>query len=235
MNAIKVSDYTSLSKKAATLIAAQVIHNPKSVLGLATGSTPVGAYTELISLYEQGVIDFTGISTVNLDEYYGLPGEHPQSYDYFMRQKLFDRVNIAPANTHIPNGMAVDPDRECLRYEELIDRLGGIDFQLLGIGRNGHVGFNEPGESFLPITHLTDLTEDTLSANSRFFGPGEKPPTQAISMGIGTIMRARKVLLIANGPDKKWALEKTMNGPVTPQVPASVLRFHPDVTIIYCD
>jgi len=232
---LKVSDYASLSKKSATLIAAQIIRNPGSVLGLATGSTPEGVYAELIALNKQGLIDFAGVTTVNLDEYYGLPGEHPQSYDYFMRQKLFSHVNIAADCTHLPSGMATDAEKECRRYEQLIDRLGGIDLQLLGIGRNGHVGFNEPGKSFPPLTHLTDLTEDTLGANSRFFGPGEKVPTQAISMGIGTIMRARSVLLIASGPDKKWALDKTINGPVTPQVPASVLQYHPDVTVIYCD
>ena len=235
MKIIKTADYASMSKKAATLIAAQIIRDPKSVLGLATGSTPVGAYTEMIALCKQGVIDFAGVTTVNLDEYYGLPGEHPQSYACFMREKLFGHVNITAGSTHLPNGMAADPDKECHRYEQLIDRLGGIDLQLLGIGRNGHIGFNEPGENFPPRTHLADLTEDTLAANSRFFGPGEKVPTQALSMGIGTIMRARSILLIAGGPDKAWALDAAINGPVTPQVPASVLQFHPDVTVIYCD
>ena len=235
MKVIKALDYADLSKKAATLIAAQIIRNPKSVLGLATGSTPVGTYAELIALYKQSVIDFAGVTTVNLDEYCGLAADHPQSYAHFMRQKLFDHINIGPGNTHLPDGTATDTAGECLRFEGLIERLGGIDLQLLGIGRNGHIGFNEPGESFPAMTHLTDLTKDTLDANSRFFGPGEKVPTQALSMGIGTIMRARSILLIASGPDKAWALDKTINGPVTPQVPASVLQFHPDVTVIYCD
>ena len=235
MKVIKASDYQNLSKKAATLIAAQIIRNPKSVLGLATGSTPEGVYAELIALYGKGVIDFAGVTAVNLDEYCGLPAQHPQSYACFMRQKLFDHVNINEENTHIPDGMASDAAGECLRYERLIEQAGGIDFQLLGIGRNGHIGFNEPGESFAAKTHLTGLAEDTLAANSRFFGPGETVPTQALSMGIGTIMRARSILLIASGPDKAWALNQMINGPVTPRVPASALQFHPDVTVIYCD
>ena len=235
MKVLRASNYQDLSQKAATLIAAQIIRKPDSVLGLATGSTPEGVYTELIAMNKQGGIDFAGVSTLNLDEYYGLPGEHPQSYYYYMRQKLFDHVNLNPGNTHLPSGVASDAQQECKRFEELIQRLGGIDLQLLGIGRNGHIGFNEPGESFPPVTHLTDLTEDTLDANARFFAPGEEVPTQAISMGIGTIMRAKSILLIASGPGKKWALDKTINAPVTPQVPASVLQFHPDVTIIYCE
>ena len=234
MKVIKAHDYADLSKKAATLIAAQVIRNPKSVLGLATGSTPVGVYAELTALYKVGVIDFAGITTINLDEYCGLAADHPQSYACFMRQNLFDHLNIGPGNTHLPNGMASDAPGECLRYEGLIEGLGGIDLQLLGIGRNGHIGFNEPGESFPAMTHLTELAKDTLDANSRFFGPGEKVPTQALSMGIGTIMRARSILLIASGPDKAWALDKMINGPVTPQLPASVLQFHPDATVIHC-
>ena len=232
MKVLRASNYQNLSQKAAALIAAQIIRKPDSVLGLATGSTPEGVYAELIALNKQGVIGFDGVCTLNLDEYYGLPGEHPQSYGYYMRQKLFDHVNLNPGNTHLPNGVASDAQQECKRYEELIQRLGGIDLQLLGIGRNGHIGFNEPGESFPPATHLTDLTEDTLAANARFFATGEEVPTQAISMGIGTIMRAKSILLIASGPDKTWALDKTINGPVTPQVPASVLQFHPDVTVI---
>ncbi|MCL2857468.1 MAG: glucosamine-6-phosphate deaminase [Oscillospiraceae bacterium] len=235
MKVIKAANYVDLSKKAAALIAAQIIRDPSSVLGLATGSTPVGVYSELAELCGQGVIDFACVTTVNLDEYCGLPAEHPQSYAQFMRQKLFDHVNIAKSNTHLPDGMAKDAEVECLRYERLIEGLGGIDLQLLGIGRNGHIGFNEPGESFAPGTHQTGLAKDTLDANSRFFGPGEKVPTQAFSMGIGTIMRARSILLIASGSDKTWALDKTINGPVTPQVPASVLQFHRDVTVIYCD
>ena len=235
MKILKVPDYKSLSQKAATLIAAQVIRKPQSVLGLATGSTPEGVYDQLIELNKQDVIDFSGVSTLNLDEYCGLPGEHPQSYNYYMHQKLFNHVNLPLGNTHLPSGVAADALMECRRYEELIQRLGGIDLQLLGIGRNGHIGFNEPGESFLPSTHLADLAEDTIAANSRFFTPEEKVPTQAFSMGIGTIMRARSILLIASGPDKTWALDKTINGPVTPRVPASVLQFHPDVTVIYCE
>ena len=235
MKVLKATDYKNLSQKAATIIAAQIIRKPDSVLGLATGSTPEGTYAELIELNKQGIIDFAGVSTFNLDEYYGLPCEHPQSYAYYMHQKLFSHVNLAPGNTHLPSGTASDAQQECQRFEEHIRQLGGIDLQLLGIGRNGHIGFNEPGESFPAATHLTDLAQDTIAANSRFLAPGEKIPTQALSMGIGTIMLAKSILLIANGPNKTWALEQTINGPVTPHVPASVLQFHQDVTVIYCD
>jgi len=235
MKVIKAMSYADLSKKAAIVMAAQIIRNPKSVLGFATGSTPLGAYAELARMFADGAVDFSGIVSFNLDEYYGLAAAHPQSYHYYMRQNLFSHVNINPDNIRIPNGVAVDPEQECAEYEQSIQDAGGIDFQLLGIGRNGHIGFNEPGEIFTDKTHLTYLASDTLSANSRFFGPGEKMPTQAISMGIGTIMRAKSILLIASGADKADALSKMINGPVTPQMPASALQYHRDAIVMYCD
>ena len=235
MKVIKVSDYADLSKKAAVIIAAQMLKNPKCVLGFATGSTPEGTYAELINMYEQGIIDFSEVTTFNLDEYYGLDAKHPQSYNYYMRKNLFDHVNVNNDNVHLPNGTASDSVQECVNYEHMIEQAGGIDFQLLGIGRNGHIGFNEPGESFSGRTFLTDLTQDTIDANARFFGPGEQVPTRAISMGISTIMAARSILLVANGESKIDALNRMIFHPVTPQLPASVLQFHSDVTVLYCD
>ncbi|MCL2579430.1 MAG: glucosamine-6-phosphate deaminase [Oscillospiraceae bacterium] len=235
MKVIKVQNYKQLSKQAAIFIAAQMIGNPKSVLGFATGGTPEGCYAELAALYKQGVIDFKEVTAFNLDEYYGLTGDHPQSYRHYMQHHLYSHVNVKPENTHVPDGGASDPAAECARYEKRIDAAGGIDLQLLGIGRNGHVGFNEPCDHFSSMTSLVDLTEDTLDANARYFGPGESPPTTALSMGIGSIMRARKILLVANGPGKKDALDRMINHPVTPTLPASILQFHPDVTVLYCD
>lgn len=235
MKIIKTSNYLELSQKAATFIALQMIHNPRCSLGLATGSTPIGLYKELVKLYESGIIDFEYIKTFNLDEYYGLSKDHPQSYYYFMKEKLFQYVNMKEENIHIPDGSTAHPEEECNRYEKRIKENGGIDLQLLGIGRNGHIGFNEPSDTFTQKTSLVDLTEDTLDANQRFFDNREEMPQNAISMGINTIMQAKSILLIANGADKKEALEKTINQPVTPYVPASVLQFHRHATIMYCD
>lgn len=235
MNVLKVANYSDLSKKAAIFIAAQMIRNPKSVLGFATGSTPEGLYSELVALNNDGTISFEHITTFNLDEYYGLSGDHPQSYHTFMYEKLFSHVDINPGNIHIPRGDTGDPWGECERYESCIETAGGIDLQLLGIGRNGHIGFNEPSECFARKTNLTDLTESTLEANKRFFQTRDEMPKQAISMGINTIMRAKTILLVANGTDKMDALDKMINHPVTPQVPASVLQFHRHATIMYCE
>ncbi|MDR1209759.1 MAG: glucosamine-6-phosphate deaminase [Clostridiales bacterium] len=235
MKIIKTSGYQDLSKKAAIFIAAQMIHNPRSTLGLATGSTPEGVYAELAALRIGGVIDFADITTFNLDEYYGLPPFHPRSYRYYMREKLFQYVNIKEENIHIPDGSTDDAAAECARYEKAIRKAGGIDLQLLGIGRNGHIGFNEPSDSFARETYLVDLTEDTLEANARFFAKGEEMPKKAISMGINTIMQARGILLIACGEDKKEALRRMIEEPVTPMAPASVLQFHRHATIMYCD
>jgi len=235
MKIIKVASYADLSKKAALLVAAQIVRNPTGVLGLPSGSTPEGMYAELIRLYEQDVIDFSEITTFNLDEYQGLDAAHPQSYSYYMREKLFRHVNIHNDNIHIPNGAATDTIQECVNYEQLIEQAGGIDLQLLGIGRNGHIGFNEPGESFSGRTYLAELAQSTMDANARFFGEGERVPTHAFSMGVSTIMQARSILLIANGPEKTDTLNRMLFHPVTPKLPASVLQFHSDVTVMYCD
>lgn len=234
MNIIKANDYNDLSRKVANVISAQVILKPNSVLGLATGSTPIGAYKQLVEWYKKGDIDFSNVTTVNLDEYCGLATENDQSYRYFMNHNLFQYINININNTNVPNGLAKDYNVECIRYDNLIGDLGGIDLQLLGIGHNGHIGFNEPDVSFEKTTHIVDLDETTIKANARFFDTIEEVPQKAITMGIKSIMQAKKVLLIANGPDKKEIVEKALHGPVTPDVPASILQFHPDLTVVYC-
>ena len=232
MKIIRAKDYNDLSRKAANIISAQVILKPESVLGLATGSSPLGIYRQLILWYEKGDLDFAETTTVNLDEYRGLRADNEQSYHYFMHQNFFDHINIDPARIHIPDGTAPDPEAECRRYDKLIADLGGIDLQLLGIGRNGHIGFNEPDDHFSKYTHQVDLTESTIAANTRFFEREEDVPRQAISMGMQAITQARKILLIASGAAKADALYASCFGPVTPQVPASILQLHQDVTII---
>ena len=231
MRIYRVKNYDAMSRQAANIISAQIILKPDSVLGLATGSTPIGAYQQLIDRYRMGDLDFSGIRSVNLDEYLGLSADDPRSYACFMRKNLFDAINIKPENTFIPDGCATDPTEECARYNQLIRALGGIDLQLLGIGHNGHIGFNEPTDNFPATVHTVQLTESTINANSRLFERREDVPTQAITMGIGTIMKAKKILLIA-GPDKAEIVEKACFGKVTPEVPASVLQLHPDVTVI---
>lgn len=232
MKIYEVNDYQEMSRKAANIISAQVILKQDSVLGLATGSSPIGTYDHLVDWYQKGDLDFSHVHTVNLDEYRGLTGADEQSYYYFMHKHLFDRVNIVKENTHVPNGMAEDGEKECMNYEKLIESLGGVDIQLLGIGRNGHIGFNEPDSSFARMTHCVNLTESTIDANKRFFASAEDVPRQAYTMGIGTIMKARKILLIANGKDKAEAVAKAVYGPVTPEMPASILQFHSDVIIV---
>ena len=199
MKIICAKDYSDLSRKAANIISAQVILKPESVLGLATGSSPLGVYRQLILWYEKGDLDFAEATSVNLDEYRGLSANNTQSYHYFMHKNFFDYINIAPDHIHIPDGMAADPDAECRRYDRLIADLGGIDLQLLGIGRNAHIGFNEPDDHFSKYTHQVDLTESTIAANTRFFEREEDVPRQAISMGMQAITQARKILLIASG------------------------------------
>ena len=233
MRIYEAKDYQEMSRKAANILAAQVILKPDCVLGLATGSSPIGTYDQLVEGYEKGDLDFSEVKTVNLDEYIGLDHENDQSYYYFMHQHLFDRINIDPANTNVPNGMAEDIAAECERYEELIRSLGGVDIQLLGIGRNGHIGFNEPADSFDKMTHCVDLTESTIEANKRFFASADDVPRQAVSMGSGTIMKAKKILLIACGEDKADAVAKSFFGPVTPEVPASILQLHRVLIAIY--
>lgn len=231
MRIIKTKTYEEMSAIAAGIIGGQVLLKPNCVLGLATGSSPIGTYKDLVKSYEDGVLDFSEVRTVNLDEYCGLDGTNPNSYRYFMNDNLFDHVNIDKANTHVPNGHADDLEEEAVRYESFIQSLGGIDLQLLGIGHNGHIGFNEPTDNFPATVHAVQLTESTINANSRLFERREDVPTQAITMGIGTIMKAKKILLIA-GPDKAEIVEKACFGKVTPEVPASVLQLHPDVTVI---
>lgn len=232
MRIYREKDYDAMSRRAASIIAAQVVSKPDCVLGLATGSTPIGAYRQLAQWNRQGDLSFKEVRTVNLDEYCGLAPTHDQSYRYFMQDNLFDHVDIVPGNTHVPNGLAGDADAECARYEQVVAALGYADLQLLGLGRNGHIGFNEPCARFPVDTHLVDLTESTIEANARFFAGAGDVPRQALTMGVGTIMRARKILLVVSGADKADAVAKTVQGPVTPEVPASILQLHPDVTIV---
>ena len=232
MQIYKATDYKDMSRKAANIISAQVIMKPNCVLGLATGSTPIGTYQQLIEWYKKGDLDFSDVTTVNLDEYKGLPRTNDQSYYYFMHQNLFDQVNINPENTHLPNGMEPNSEKEYARYESLIHSLGGVDLQLLGLGHNGHIGFNEPGEAFEKETHCVDLQERTIEANKRFFASADDVPKQAYTMGIKTIMQAKKILVIVSGEDKADIVAKAFFGPVTPAVPASILQMHNDVTLV---
>ena len=232
MKIYKAKDYKDMSRKAANIISAQVIMKPNCVLGLATGSTPIGTYDQLVEWYNKGDLDFSEVTTVNLDEYKGLPRTNDQSYYYFMHQHLFDRVNIDPERTNVPNGMEPDAEKECGRYEELIRSLGGVDLQLLGLGHNGHIGFNEPGEAFEKETHCVDLTESTIEANKRFFASADDVPKQAYTMGIKTIMQAKKILIVVNGENKADIVERAFFGPVTPEVPASILQLHNDVMLV---
>ena len=232
MRIIKTKTYEEMSAIAAGIIGGQVLLKPNCVLGLATGSSPIGAYKDLVKNYEDGILDFSEVRTVNLDEYCGLDGTNPNSYRYFMNDNLFDHVNIDKANTHVPNGHADDLEEEAVRYESFIQSLGGIDLQLLGIGHNGHIGFNEPGDGFVKETHVVDLTESTIEANARFFASADEVPKQALTMGIGCIMQARRVLLIASGADKAEAIYQAVCGPITPQCPASILQLHSDVVIV---
>lgn len=232
MRIIVTKDYEDMSKKAAAIIAAQVAEKPDCVLGLATGSTPIGTYKNLVEWYENGSLDFSQVRTVNLDEYRGLPRDNDQSYYYFMHDNLFNHVNIDEANTNVPDGTNPDADAECARYEALIASYGGQDLQLLGLGHNGHIGFNEPAQEFDKTTHCVDLQESTIEANKRFFASADDVPKQAYTMGIGTIMKAKKILVIANGEGKADIVAKAFFGPVTPEVPASILQFHPNVTIV---
>lgn len=232
MKVIVSKDYEEMCRKAARLIAAQITMKPDSVLGLATGSTPLGIYAELVKEYQEDRLDFSEVCTVNLDEYVGLDPEQEQSYRSYMNRNLFDQINVPKKYTYIPDGMAEDLEDQCEEYELLIQQLGGVDLQLLGIGNNGHIGFNEPGSEFAAETHVTTLSDSTLEANSRFFDSRDTMPKQAITMGIGTIMQAKKIILVANGESKAEAIASMLFGPITPQCPASILRFHQDVTVL---
>ena len=232
MRIICCKDYEDVSRKAANIIAAQIYLKPDCVLGLATGSSPVGTYKELIAKYESGDLDFSQVKTANLDEYVGLPKDHDQSYAYFMRSNLFDHVNIDQANCNIPNGMNPDAEAECARYDAVVGALGSTDLQLLGLGPNGHIGFNEPCDEFVSGTNKVELTKATIDANQRFFEKREDVPTFAYTMGIGTIMKAKRVLMVVNGEKKAQAVKDCFFGPIKPQAPGSILQLHPDFTLI---
>ena len=233
MNFIKVNTYEELSSRAAAIICGQVALKPKCVLGLATGSSPLGTYEKIAEKNRAGEIDFSKVKTINLDEYVGLSGDHEQSYRYFMNNNLFKHINIDINNTYVPNGCATDIEAECKAYDSLIEDLGGIDLQLLGIGYDGHIGFNEPDTYFEKATHMVTLDSSTIEANSRFFASRNDVPVTAITMGMGGIMSAKRVLLIANGKGKRDIIEKAFFGPITPALPASILQLHPNLTVIY--
>ena len=232
MKIIKAKDYDGMSRQAANILAAQIVMKPDCVLGLATGSTPIGLYKRLIEGYKAGDLDFSKVSTVNLDEYRGLPRENDQSYYYFMNDNLFNHVNIDKANTNVPNGMEADSEKECARYEALIESFGGVDIQLLGLGHNRHIGFNEPADQFDKLTHCVDLQESTIEANKRFFASADDVPRQAYTMGIQTIMKAKKIVVVVSGADKADIVRDAFFGPVTPHVPASILQMHQDVILV---
>lgn len=227
-------DYKEICEKAAEMIAAEIRVNPMTVLGLSTGSTPIGVYDRLTEWYEKGQLDFSKVTTINLDEYKGLGAEHEQGYRFFMNQYLFDRVNIDKSRTFVPDGTELNSEKACHEYDEIIAEKGRIDLQLLGLGANGHIGFNEPGDVFLPDTHCVKLTESTVQANSRFFCSKEEVPKEAYSMGIKGIMQARHIILLASGKQKAQALYEAVYGDITPGVPASILKLHPH-TVIFAD
>ena len=225
-------NYDEMSRIAANVLSAQVMMKPDCVLGLATGSTPIGTYKVLIERCAAGDLDFSRVKSINLDEYVGLSGEHDQSYRYFMNNNLFNHINIDKANTNVPNGLAEDVDAECERYNNVINTLGPIDIQVLGMGHNGHIGFNEPDDHFPLETHKVDLAQSTIDANARFFASADEVPRQALTMGIKTIMQAKKVLVVVSGKDKAEIVKKAFTGPVTPEVPASILQMHSDVILV---
>lgn len=232
MNLVITKDYNGMAREASRIIAQELLKKPKMVLGLATGSTPEKVYQKLIELYQKGLISFKDVITFNLDEYLGLSKTHEQSYYYYMMDNLFHHIDIEKENVNILDGKALDIDQECKDYEDRIKKAGGIDLQLLGIGRNGHIGFNEPSEEIESNTRLVDLTEETIDVNSRFFDSIEEVPTKAVTMGIKTIMNARKIILIANGEEKAQAIYDTVRGPISPKNPGSILQLHCDTTII---
>ena len=232
MRIVRAKDYNDMSRKAANILSAQVIMKPNCVLGLATGSTPIGTYAQLVEWYNKGDLDFSNVTTVNLDEYRGLDRENDQSYYYFMNEHLFGKVNVNHERTFLPDGTEKDSEKACADYNQIIEDVGGVDLQLLGLGHNGHIGFNEPGDVFKAKTHCVDLTETTIKANQRFFASTDDVPRQAYTMGIQTIMQARKILVVVSGEDKAGIVKEAFFGPITPRVQASVLQLHPDVTVV---
>lgn len=232
MRIYKMKDYAEMSRKAAAVMAAEIVAKPDCVLGLATGSTPIGLYKQLVEWYKSGDLDFSEVTTVNLDEYKGLPKENDQSYYYFMNDNLFSHVNVDKGRTFLPDGTEPDAEKACREYDEIVRSTGGADIQLLGLGHNGHIGFNEPSDIFKKNTHCVNLTESTIKANTRFFASEADVPRQAYTMGIGTIMSAKKILVVASGADKADAVYKSFFGPITPQVQGSVLQLHPNVVVV---
>ncbi len=234
MKVIVCNTYDELSMEAAKIMAATIKEKPDGVLGLATGSTPIGMYDNLIEMYKKGELDFGNIKTFNLDEYYPLSADNDQSYHYFMNKQLFSQINVKEENIHILDGLAENPEKECEDFEKLIDENGGIDIQVLGIGQNGHIGFNEPDEKLYANTHLTDLTENTIKANSRFFEKESDVPTKALTMGMGTILKSKKIIILANGKAKHKVVSELVQPMITTNNPATFLNAHADVTLI-CD
>ena len=232
MKVIVTKNYDELSKVAANEMAMVVKNNPKAILGLATGGSPIGMYKELIRMNKEGEIDLSKVTTVNLDEYVGLSGDHPQSYRYFMNENLFNHINIDKKNTYVPNGLAKNIEEECKNYDNKIENLGGTDVQLLGIGNNGHIAFNEPDEDLVSGTHLTNLTQDTIQANARFFDSIDEVPKTALTMGLGGIMKSKKIIVIASGESKAEAVKAMVNGKISTKMPASMLQMHRDVVVI---
>lgn len=234
MKVIVCDNYDEMSFKAAQLLKAQLNEKPDSILGFATGSTPVGTYKYLIDMYNKNEIDFSKVTSFNLDEYYPIKNDNPQSYHYFMNENLFDHINLDKSKIHIPNGDTDNPEEECIAYDRAVSEAGGVDLQILGIGRNGHIGFNEPDEALVAGTHVTSLTESTIEANSRFFSEDEVIPTQALTMGMSTILSSKKILILANGESKHDAVRELLTGGITTSNPSTMLKLHPDVTLI-CD
>ncbi len=229
---VKTASYEELGQKAAAVIADVIANKPDCVLGLATGTSPISTYQELIRRNKEEGLSFAQVKTANLDEYVGLAGDHDQSYRYFMNTNLFDHVDIDKANTHVPNGLAEDTKAEGIAYDAMVREMGGTDLQLLGLGHNGHIGFNEPCDAFIKETHEVVLTQSTIEANSRLFDSIDEVPRKAVTMGMGTIMNAKKILVVINGEGKAKALRDSFFGPITPQVPASILQLHADVTVV---
>ncbi len=234
MRVIVCENYEELSNQAAKIVSSQLIVKPSSILGLATGSTPIGLYQNLIEMNKNGEIDFSEVKTFNLDEYYPIKKSNDQSYDYFMKEQLFNHINIDKNNIDIPNGEAEDAKAECERYEKRLDEIGGVDLQILGIGQNGHIAFNEPDENLIAVTHLTGLTQNTIEANSRFFASADEVPKQALTMGMGSILKAKKIIILANGANKSAAVKELLDDNIKTSNPATMLKVHPDVTLI-CD
>jgi glucosamine-6-phosphate deaminase len=232
MNIYTFSDEEQFVQTAANQISSLLHTNPRATLGLATGSTPVGLYNKLIEMNRQGLVSFAQTTTYNLDEYVGLPENHPESYRTFMNEKFFNHVDIQIERTHVPNGNAANPEEECLNYDKMLEEFGPVDLQLLGLGHNGHIGFNEPGESLSGGTHVVELQEKTRNANARFFPTLDDVPTHAITMGVATIMKARQILLLVRGEDKAEIVHRALKGPITTECPASLLQCHPNVVVL---